>query len=159
MPPKVRICLICRVSFKPDSRTRHQKVCSRGPCQSERKRRKWRRWATGHRHQRRLKSRLWARSRPDYWSDYRKSHPAYRAREIKRMRLKRARSRRVAKQTLIRRAVIERLRQIEALDRYAKIVAKPTPIARQVNGVIEFLIWKEGVAKQTHIVSSSLPGA
>lgn len=72
------------------------------------------------------------------------------------MRIKRKSLRRIAKQTLIRRTASERLLGIRALSRRTKTVAKPTLIARQIEGVIEFLVWKENVAKLTHIASPGL---
>lgn len=150
MPLNSKFCLICKESFVPDPRTcRHQKVCSGASCQRERKRRQWRRWAAGHKKQKKIKARLWAQSRPGYWAQYRKSHPAYRIREIKRLRLKRRSLRRVAKQTLIRHDFVDRLRAIESMDPGGINVAKQTLMARQIRGVIECLIWKEAVAKQT----------
>lgn len=101
MTLKPKHCLVCRKAFSPNYRTPTQNICSRVQCQKERKRRKWRRWATGHGKQRRDKLRLWAQAYPHYWRHYRsnKAKAAYLEREIQRMRSKRKALRRVAKQT------------------------------------------------------------
>ena len=159
MSPKARICLICRRSFEPNLRTRHQKVCSREPCQKERKRRKWRRWAAGHHAQRRFKARLWARSRPDYWRDYRKSHKDYALNDNKRRCLAAKRIQRSAKQTLIRAYCAERIASIRRLAKKVANSAKPTPIARLGMDMADYLYWRDVSAKQTHMVSTGPPSA
>ena len=158
MPRKAKCCLIWLVSFEPDPRTRHQRVCSGEPCQRERKRRKWRRWAAGHRRQRQIKARLWARSRPAYWRDYRKSHPDYAARDNKRRCLAAKRARRSAKQTLMLAHRAERIASIRRLAQQAARSAKQTPIFRLGMELADYLCWRDSSAKQTHMVLTGPPG-
>jgi len=89
---------------------RHRKACLA-----------WNKKHPGHDHSRRVKTQAWAKVFPDYWQRYRATHPDYAERERKRMRAKRGKIRRVAKQ--------------DAWD-------------RRVDGVLDYLIWKEGVANQ-----------
>src|SRR3989338_6570248 len=154
MALKSRFCLICRKPFAPDPRAaKHQKVCSAGDCQKERKSRKWRRWRLAHPGVRKAKLRLWAQSYPYYWVRYRqeKAKPAYRQREIQRMRRKRKGLKRVAKQTQFKTLYLERLRAVQALGYNAKNVAKQTLIERGLREVVDCLIWKENVAKHTQM--------
>lgn len=150
MALKQRPCLVCQSLFLPNPRTPQQKVCSQDLCQRERKRRQWRRWAFIHQEQKNRKLRLWAKAYPHYWRHYRKhkAKPAYRQREIQRMRDRRKSLRRVAKQIQIRALYLERLRRIQTLGAVQKNVAKQTLIARRINEIVECLIWKERVAKQ-----------
>lgn len=150
---KSKTCLICRKAFIPDSRSPKQNVCSGVECQKERKRRKWRRWAARHRKQRRDKLRLWAQAYPHYWRRYRKNNDHYRSQDNVRRKKAHRRRRRAAKQTHFKTLYIERLKCIQAAGDCGKNAAKPTPIQRRINEVLECLIWRENAAKQTHIAA------
>lgn len=82
---------------------------------------------------------------PRYWRDYRAAHPAYRERERRRMAQKRRRELRVAKRDECRKIAVEKLSAIAALE--PGRVAKPDVCDRRVGGLLNFLFWKEGVAK------------
>lgn len=158
MTLKVKRCLICRKVFTQGRRNPQQKVCPGIKCQKERKRRKWRRWAAGHRKQRRDKLRLWAQAYPHYWRRYRKSNDHYRAQDNARRKKAHRRRRRAAKQTHFKTLYIEKLRSIQASGTSGKNAAKPTPMQRRINDVLECLIWRESAAKQTHIETVSAGG-
>src|SRR3989338_1881046 len=101
MALKTKLCPICRKPFTPDPRAaKHQRVCSAEACQKERKRRKWRRWATRHKEQRKGKLCLWAEAYPHFWQHYRQENEGYRKQDNKRRCRAAKRARRSAKQTL-----------------------------------------------------------
>ena len=155
-----RLCLICQCAFLADPRVgRRQRVCSKDACQKARKRRTWRRLAKGKRNQRRITLWEWAQGKATYWKDWRKKpeHSAYREREIKRMRLKRARQARVAKPIQRQRLYIARLQGLKAMGT-PENVAKPTQIARRLDSLVECLIWDARVAKPTQMETVRAPG-
>jgi len=160
LPP--RTCRYCGRKFQPDPRAiESQQCCGREKCRRERQRRKWHDWNKRNPNYRkapdvRNKTHAWAKCYPDYWRQYRATNAKYRERERLRMAAKRRKARRVAKQTRRREVAVEKLRKLESPG--PKTVAKQTGIARRVNGVVQFLLWKEGVAKQTSIVLGSGSG-
>jgi len=105
---------------------------------------------------RRVKVCEWAQEYPDYWRGYRRSHPDYVGRDNLRRRKSRGKAKRAAKQTAIREISVEKLRKI--LSDAPLSAAKQTPIARRVEGVVDFLIWKECAAKQRVIDPDAGPG-
>lgn len=142
-----RYCGACRRRFRPGRCT--QKICSRRQCQKNRHRRSCLSWHKRHSHRdqnRRSKIRGWAKQYPNYWRHYRAAHPAYVKRERVRMRRKRRRAKAVAKRDARRIFAVEKLRKMAS--RLPKRVAKRDACHRRVRDVIEFLIWKEGVAKR-----------
>lgn len=144
-------CEHCRGWYKPYVRRRHiQQFCSRRLCQRERHRLAcvvFRRSDPECDGQRRGKIRDWARQYPDYWRGYRAEHPAYRERERRRMQAKRGHVIRVAKRDVLRQMAVERLRDIQAQG--AEFVAKRDVLDRRVEGVLEFLVWKETSQNET----------
>ena len=94
---------------------------------------------------RKAKVRAWAQAYPGYWRAWRAENAAYREREALRMRRKRAGLRRVAKQTLRRESLVEKLLAVKRLR--PRGVAKQTVIARRVEALTDALIWSETVAK------------
>jgi hypothetical protein len=94
---------------------------------------------------RRDKIRAWAKGYPDYWRHYRAGHPAYRERERRRMAKKRHGDSRVAKRDECRKTAVEKLTAIAALE--PGRVAKRDVCDRRFGGLVDFLLWKEGVAK------------
>ncbi|MFH1723662.1 MAG: hypothetical protein ABII00_03460 [Elusimicrobiota bacterium] len=151
----LKTCLYCHRRFEPDPRTAaFQKACKREACRRERRRRKWQSWHKRHPDYRkgepqRNKKKAWAKTYPDYWKAYRAGHGEYRKRERRRMAAKRRRTQRVANPTARRKTSVEKLCRIRA--RVAPGVAKPTAIARRMGEVVDYLLWKEGVAKPTDI--------
>lgn len=149
---KKRKCPICLDLFEPDPRTaKHQKFCSKDTCQKERKRRKWRRWAARNLGQKNLKIRLWAKSYPNYWRHYRRTHPEYVKRDNHRRCLKLRKQRCSAKQTLIKNACSERIKEIQNLEQITKNSAKQTLMFSMIKKIAEYLILKEYSAKHTHM--------
>jgi hypothetical protein len=94
---------------------------------------------------RRHKIRAWAMAFQQYWQHYRLTHSAYRERERQRMAHKRRRLKSVAKREEWRRAAVEKLNAIAAQT--PARVAKRDVWDRRVGGLVNFLFWKEGVAK------------
>lgn len=152
-------CLNCRRRFQPDPRAaRQQRACAREPCRRARRRlklRSWRKRHPGSAAPSPAKVRAWAAAYPDYWRQWRAKHPGYREREKRRLRAKRRRGRRVANVTGMAEIAVEKLRGLAAAGPQG--VAKETGLSRRVDGVVEFLIWKEGVAKQTDMEPAGGP--
>lgn len=127
-------CAFCRGWYAPDARTRgHQLSCRIPECRKNRKAqadRNWRIKHPGYGVKWKYKQREWAKGYPDYWRHYRKAHPQYAERERKRMRSRRAK---------------------------VKIVAKEDAIHRRVDGIVEYLFWREGVAKSNDTDLSASP--
>ena len=155
-------CRYCGRFFRPDPRKRggssRQKSCGQDRCRRERQRRKWQDWAKRHPDYRksaggRNKVKGWAKTYPDYWRRYRAEHPAYAQREKQRMSRRRRQLHRVAKQTVRRNILVEKLLAVKRLQ--PKSVAKQTVIARRVDALVDVLIWKEGDAKPSLIGSGA----
>lgn len=159
MENQQRQCSICQQYFYPNPRTGRQKICSRASCQKERKRREWRRWAARNTEQRKLKLRSWSCAYPHYWRCYRKTHPDYTARDNRRRCLSAKKSWRSAKQSLIKSMCAERLKAINNPGLSEKNSAKQTLIARQINDLVKYLIWRDCSAKHIHIGLAASLGA
>lgn len=148
-------CRCCGRFFRPDPRKRgrnRQKTCGRQACRRRHKQRNNQSWARrhpGYGKSRKLKIRAWAKAHPDYWQRYRAGQPAYQDRERQRMRSKRSRLRRVAKQAVIGQITVEKLLAVKRIR--PKSVAKQAVIARRVDALVDVLIWREAVAKQSLI--------
>jgi len=150
-------CLVCRRWFAPRVQNPQQKTCSEGLCQKSRRRKACLVWNKKHPHNdhaRGGKTRAWAKVFPDYWQRYRAAHRDYAGRERARMRAKRRKLRRVAKQDAWRQIAVDRLITIAASP--LENVAKQDAWDRRVDGVLDYLIWKEDVAKQDAIVCAPL---
>lgn len=145
-------CRPCGRFFRADARKRgksKQKTCGRTPCRRANDRRRRRDWIgrhPGYEASRRVKQRAWAQAFPGYWRRRRQRDAEYRERERRRMRLKRRRERRVAKQTVIRESLVDKLLAVKHAGR--KTVAKQTVLARRVDALVDVLVWKERVAQQ-----------
>jgi hypothetical protein len=156
--PKKR-CAYCHRWYRPDPRTRKQQLaCGAAACRKKRKAqadRTWRKKNPGYAAARKPKMRVWAAEYPDYWSYYRKTHPEYADREQKRMSSKRLQFKSVAKQDARRQIAVDKLQSIQ--NRPPKTVAKQDEIHRRVNGIVDYLFWKEGVAKPNDTDYGNLP--
>lgn len=156
--PKKR-CLICHQWFSPDPRTAdHQEVCSKPACQKQRKARTDRSWRIRHPEppaERLRKVRDWARNYPHFWQHYRATHPDYVQRDNVRRRLARHSASRAAKQDLSRQIAVERLEGIRQIG--AGNAAKQDVMARRIEGLVDYLLWKEGAAKH-NLVALQNPG-
>ena len=88
-------CLYCRQWYEPyPAQAQRQQVCGRIECKRKLKRtldRAWRRRDARWRQDHNAKVRAWA-ARRNYWPKYRSDHPGYRAREVARMRRRRAKA-------------------------------------------------------------------
>jgi hypothetical protein len=73
-------CAACNRPFKTRSQCPRQAYCPRTECQRERRRR-WQRAKRltdpDYKYNQRNAQRAWARRNPNYWVQYRKSHPQY----------------------------------------------------------------------------------
>lgn len=156
----VCVCIYCRLEFKPNPRAIivvngkreiFQKACSRKACQLKRKAEAVRNWREKKKAELATKvleyARKWRAEHPDYWKLYRKKHSAYREKEELRMKNKRAG--RVAKVNGIRRDPVGYLNGLRV--RGLKSVAKVNGIAESVDGLVDYLALKEGVAKVARI--------
>lgn len=163
-PPKRRKkCRYCGRWFMPDPRVgKRQNRCFLEECRRAencRKARKWIRLNPDILEFLRAKMRVWAKAYPDYWSRYRKSHPAYCLRDNARRAASLRKSRCSAKLTSIRQTAVEKLRKIQDQDP-ENCSAKLTEKDRRVGAIVEYLFWtvKERVsAKQTHTDPAQSP--
>ena len=155
--PKKR-CVVCHRWYEPDFRIgEDQLACYREECRKERKAdydRQWRKKNPGY-GPGRAQVRKWAKAYPDYWRHYRKTHPAYVQRERIGRRSRRQRLKSAAKQVLMRQIAVEKLRSIEA--QAPKSAAKQVLIHRLLNGIVDYLLWKESAAKQVSTDSALSP--
>ena len=142
-------CCICHRWFRPYVRQRRtQKACGRVRCREQLHAedcRAWRRANPGQDKSRRVKIRAWA-GRRGYWKAYRRRNAGYRAREKERMRSSRRRSKSVAKRESLNEMAVEKIREIQSVG--GENVAKRDSLARRMEGVLGFLLWKENVAKR-----------
>ena len=156
--PKKR-CVVCHDWYRPNPRIgEDQLACDREECRKERKAeydREWRKKNPGHEAGRRVKLKTWAAAHSGYWRRYRKTHPVYVERERERMRSRRKTLKSDAKQVSMRQIAVEKLLSIQA--QAPKTVAKQVLIHRRVDGIVDYLFWKEGVAKQVSIDPAPLP--
>lgn len=146
-------CKLCHEWFTPDPRTaKFQRCCTKPECQRERSHSAVRRWwqrNPGYNKSRAAKTSAWAKAYPNYWRKYRREHPDYAKNERQRMRSVRRQAKNVAKQNAIAQISLEKLESIR--DLRPNFVAKQNAIHRRVNGILDYLFWKESVAKQNEI--------
>ena len=157
MRSRHRRCRQCKRRFRPRPQTTYkQKSCSRSACQ---RRRHLQGCRVDHKkrperdRKRRPKIRAWAMAFERYWRQYRAGHPVYRERERRRMAAKRRRLGRVAKRDERRQIAVDKLNAIAA--QRPACVAKPDECDRRVGGLVNFLFWKEGVAKPDESLAMS----
>jgi hypothetical protein len=95
-------CACCGQRFQPRTQTPHQTYCSDPRCQTAR-RRKWQeeklKSDSDYRDNQARAQQAWCSRNPDYWSDYRSTHPQYAQenRQKQRARNVRAKNLRIAK--------------------------------------------------------------
>lgn len=148
LPHKKR-CKFCHQWFTPHPRAPHQSCCSSPACRKKRKAlaaKNW--WVNNPKYAqgRKPKIKAWAKEYPDYWRKYRQEHPDYARKERQRMRSVRRQAKTVAKQDTVRKISVEKLERIR--DSGADFVAKQDAVQRRVDGLLDYLFWKENVAKQ-----------
>lgn len=145
------VCVECRRAFRPDPRTASfQKTCRREGCRRARSRAKLRRWRVLHPDYpaaRRAKVRAWAKAYPDYWQTYRKGHPTYVQADNDRRRRSRKRAQRAANETAIA-SIFRRKWQDLAVLEGLKSAANETTMDRRINGVVDYLIWRDAAANE-----------
>jgi endogenous inhibitor of DNA gyrase (YacG/DUF329 family) len=75
-----RRCAACGQAFRPRSQVPHQSYCSAAACQRIRRQR-WQRAKrksdADYRANQARAARVWARGHPEYWREYRRTHPEY----------------------------------------------------------------------------------
>lgn len=159
MTIKKRKCAACRRWFAPNPRVAHREFlyCPEPACRRQGKKESQTRWLEKNSgyykgKARKAKVRRWAVGHPGYWQTWRRDHEDYRRREIERQR--RGRALAVAKQDQIRQNPLGYLEGIRFLA--AQNVAKQDQIGVCVEGVLDFLILREGVAKQEMMASAIL---
>ncbi len=146
-------CEFCHEWFTPNPRTiKTQRSCTNPHCRKQRRNRAVRDWrrrnpdcnkGRGH------KIRDWAKSYPNYWRQYRRQHPEYTARDNRR-RCSAYREHKIsAKRNEITRISLEKLESIRKLEPVSS--AKRNEIHRRVEGILDYLFWKERAAKQNEM--------
>lgn len=151
---KKKRCEFCHKWFIPHPRAPHQRCCSDPICRKKRKAAADRNWwlkNPDYAKSRNPKIRDWAKNFPDYWQKYRKGRPDYTRKERQRMRSVRQIAKSVAKQDAVRKISVEKLEGIRDLEPVR--VAKQDAVQRRVNGILDYLFWKETVAKQDRIAN------
>lgn len=151
-------CKFCHEWFSPDPRTAYkQSCCAKVSCQKLRRantQKKWRLKNPSYDQSRKEKLKVWAKGTPSYWQRYRRSHPAYVARDNQRRCSAYQQGKISAKQDQISQISVAKLESIKKMGVVSS--AKQDQINRRVNEVVDFLIWKEFSAKQNEI--ASVPG-
>lgn len=156
---KKKRCEFCHKWFTPHPQAPHQRCCSDLACRKKRKSaadKKWRINNQNYGRSRKQKIRDWAKEYPNYWQRYRREHPDYAQKERQRMRSVRQRAKNVAKQDAVRKISVEKLKSIRGFE--PDFVAKQDAVHRRVDGILDYLFWKESVAKQD-LMADSLSGA
>lgn len=154
--PKKR-CVHCRRWFPPDPRTAaSQKFCPAPECRRQSRLSSHRRWwgANGREcdHARAAKRRAWATG---YQSRYRAEHLDYVARDNARRRKARQAAHRAVNQDMRRRISVGKLRDIQALE--PENAVNQDIIHRRVDGLLDYLLWKEGAVNQDNTDPARLP--
>lgn len=87
-----RLCAACRQLFRPRPQVPRQAYCKAAACQRERRRR-WhkgkRRSDPDYQENQRSAQHAWSVRNPDYWREYRRTHPEYRERNKQQQRTRR----------------------------------------------------------------------
>lgn len=150
-------CEFCHEWFIPDPRTaKIQRSCAQEDCRKKRRAsaiRAWRLRNHDYNKSRCPKIREWAQSYPNYWRKYRREHPNYAKKERRRRRSAHQKAKNAAKQNTIAMISLEKLGSIRDLEPVS--AAKQNAIRSQVNGILDYLFWKETVAKQDTIAKGA----
>lgn len=177
-------CAHCHTWFQPDPRTAAKQLfCSRPECRKESGLQSHRRWwrdnGAACNANRRQKLRTWAGA-IHYYPTYRAEHPDYVARDNLRRRKAHEAARRAAKQEMRREISVDevvgsppahpqnaakqdmsrqisvgKLRDIQAWR--PENAVNQDMIVRRVDGILDFLLWKEGAAKQDSTDAAGIP--
>lgn len=163
MEIKNKRCSNCKRWFKPNPTTIErdgsnliirQKYCLDPPCRKAGKKEAQRLWldknpAYYKGDGRKTKVRIWAKDYPDYWKHWRLNHEGYVERNRKKQKQRDQRRRFLAKQDLIAQNPLERLDGIRLLTQ--NNLAKQDLIRLPIEGILDFLVLKESLAKQETI--------
>jgi hypothetical protein len=148
-------CEFCHEWFPPDPRTvKSQRSCAKPDCRKQRRNdavKNWRRQNPDGNKGRGPKIKVWAKAYPGYWRQYRRRHPEYAARDNQRRRSARQIAKSAAKRNEIARISLEKLESIRAIEPIS--AAKRNEIHRRVEGILDYLFWKESAAKQDAIAT------
>lgn len=151
-------CEFCHEWFAPDPRTsKFQRSCSKPDCRKQRSALAVRNWwlqNSDYNKGRGSKIRAWAKAYPNYWRKYRREHPDYAEKERRRRRSTHKRAKNAAKQNTITQISLKKLESIRDLEPIS--AAKQNAIHRRVNGILDYLFWKESAAKQNEIANHPL---
>jgi hypothetical protein len=155
MLPKKR-CACCHDWFPPDPRVPARKFCARSVCRRQSRlqthRRWWRNNGTELDAARTFKRKAWAKNTA-YWRNYRADNPDYVRRDNERRRQSRQKAARAANQDMRRQISVGKLRDILSLR--PETAANQDMIHRRVEGLENFLLWKEGAANQEPIAPAA----
>ena len=152
-------CEICHQWFSPHPQAPHQRCCFKVSCRKQRKAKANKSWQLknpGYGKDRKPKIQAWAKDYPDYWRKYRREHPDYAKKERRRRRSAHQKAKNAAKQDTVRQMSVEKLKSIRDLEPVS--AAKQDTVHRRVNGILDYLFWKESVAKQDDM-ADCLPAA
>lgn len=142
MKPSRRRCEYCGRWYAPDPRTAgQQKACPRPECRLARRRRKQRRWRAlnpGCERGQRVTRKVWAKAYPDYYRQYRATHPDYVARDNRRRVEARRRAKVSANVTASRRALVEKASRLGSAPA-PEVSANVTAMSRRMAAVEDCL--------------------
>ena len=159
--PKKR-CVFCHRWYAPNPRTwKHQLACPRKKCRKKRKAQADRSWRIKHPGRSnetwKLKVRAWARNYPDYWKQYRASHPEYVLRDNLRRVAAAKQVRAFRKTDAIRQISVDKIRSIREMG--VECSAKTDAIIRRVDGIVDYLLWtvEKAVPQNTDGIGAPAP--
>lgn len=112
--------------------------------------RRWRTLHPKHTAAYRPKVRAWAKAYPDYWRQYRKNNRVYAERDNKRRRRAHREARRAANVTAIASIFRRKLQDLTSL-RSPESAANVTLMDRRINGIVDYLVWRDRAANVTDI--------
>lgn len=169
MKLKKKRCAHCRRWFRPDPRTIRgdeeescQRYCLKPVCRKARKKEAQAKWlaktpdyfkSDAHKED----CRNWVKENPDYWKDWRKDNPDYVEANRQRQRIRDRRRLFLAKKDGIAQNPLGHLESTRLLAQ--KSLAKKDEIRIPVEGILDFLVVKESLAKKDGCAAQALVGA
>jgi len=153
MKIKKKRCEFCHEWFTPYPRSvKSQRSCTKLACRKQRRNsavRDWRRRNPDGSKGRAGKIRAWAKNYPNYWRQYRRKHPEYTSKDNKRRGSARQKVKNAAKRNGLSQISLEKLESIREIKPFC--AAKRNGLSRRVEGILDYLFWKEFSAKQNEM--------
>jgi hypothetical protein len=119
--------------------------------------RRWRKLHPKHIAAYRPKVRAWAKAYPDYWRHYRKKNRTYAERDNTRRRRAHRRAKRAANVTAIASISRRRLQDLTGI-KSCESAANVTLMDRRINGIVDYLVWRDRAANETGMATPASIG-